>query len=52
MAVTCTLSNHFKFQLASGNIDFDADTFKIILLDSSFTFNKDTHATLADVTAN
>ena len=25
MAVVATLSNHFKFQLASGNIDFDAD---------------------------
>ena len=30
MAVVSTLSNHFKFQLASGNIDFDADVFKII----------------------
>lgn len=52
MAVVSTLSNHFKFQLASGNIDFDADTFKIILMDTSFAFDKDSHATLADVSAN
>jgi len=52
MAVTAILSNHFKFQLNSGNIDFDADTFKIILMNTTFAFNKDAHATLADVTAD
>ena len=52
MAVVATLSNHFKFQLASGNIDFDADVFKIILMDSAFAFDKDTHAALANVSAN
>ena len=52
MAVTMTLSNHFKFQLASGNIDFDADSFKIILMNTTFAFDKDTHATLALVTAD
>ena len=52
MAVVSTLSNHFKFQLASGNIDFDSDIFKIILMDTAFAFDKDSHATLADVSAN
>lgn len=52
MAVVATLSNHFKFQLASGNIDFDSDSFKIILMDTAFAFDKDTHATLALVSAN
>ena len=52
MAATYTTSNHYKFQLASGNIDFDADVFKVILMNTTFTFNKDTHATLADVTAD
>lgn len=52
MAITCTLSNHYKFQLLSGNIDFDADTFKVILMNTTFAFDKDAHATLADVTAN
>lgn len=52
MAVVATLSNHFKFQLASGEIDFDTNTYIIILMDTAFSFDKDTHATLADVTAN
>jgi hypothetical protein len=52
MAVTAVLSNHFKYQNNVGNIDFDADTFKVILMDPAFAFDKDAHATLADVTAN
>jgi hypothetical protein len=52
MPAVSTLSNPFKFPLLSGNIDFDADTFKIILMDASFAFDRDSHATLADVTAH
>lgn len=52
MAVTATVSNHFKFQLASGNIDFDSNVYKVILMNNTFAFDKDTHATLADVTAD
>lgn len=52
MAIVATLSNHFKFKLASGDVDFDADTFKIILMNTTFAFDKDAHATLADVTAD
>ena len=52
MAVTMTLSNRYKYQLMKKKIDLSADTLKIILMDNSFAFNKDTHATLADVTAN
>ena len=52
MAVTYTVSNHFKQQLNKGNVDFDTDVFKIILMNDTFTFDKDAHATLADVTAN
>jgi len=52
MAVTATVSNHFKFQLASGNIDFDSDLFKVILMNTTFSFDKDVHATLANVTAD
>lgn len=48
MAVVSTMSNHGKYQLASGNIDFDADVFKIILMGTTFAFDKDAHATLAD----
>lgn len=46
------VSNHAKYQIVSGNIDFDADTFKIILMATGFTYNKDTHATYADVSAS
>ncbi len=47
--MTPILSNHFTFQLATGKIDFSADTFKIILMSEDFTFDKDSHATLSDV---
>lgn len=54
MAVVATVSNHAKFKIASGDVNFGSggDVFKVILMDSAFAFNKDTHATLADVTAN
>lgn len=52
MAVVCTLSNHFKYQLGKKAIDISADSFKIILVDTSFAFDADAHATLADVTAS
>lgn len=33
-----------------GNIDFDTDTFKCMLVTSAYTENKDTHAKRSDVT--
>ncbi len=51
MATTSTLSNHFKAELFEGNIDLDGDTLKAALLSGEFTFDKDTHATWADVSA-
>lgn len=52
MAVTKTLSNHFKDQLVKGNIDMDGDTFKVILMNTTFAFDPATHDTLSDVTAD
>lgn len=54
MAVTVTLSNHYKYQLAHKLIDLsaDGDTIKICLMADGFTFNPDTHATWADVSAS
>jgi len=52
MAIETTNSNHYKYQLATKKIDFQNDVFKMILMDTDFTFDKDAHATLADVTAN
>ena len=45
-------SNKLKFLLASKIIDFANDSFKIILMQSGFTFNKDTHHGYADVSAS
>lgn len=52
MAVVSTLSNHYKYQKDIGNINLSSDTVKSILMNTTFTFNEDTHATLADVTAD
>jgi len=52
MAVVNTPSNHFKYQLAIGNVDFASDIFKMILMNTTFAFDEDVHATLADVTSD
>lgn len=49
MAVVITVSNHWKYQLGKKAVDVSADTFKIILMNTTFAFDKDAHATLADV---
>ena len=49
MAVVSTLSNHFKYQTMKKQIDFDADEFRMILMQDSFAFDKDTHATYLNV---
>jgi len=50
--MSATVSNKLKFLLASKAIDFANDSFKIILMASGFTFNKDTHHGYADVSAS
>lgn len=52
MATVSTPSNHYKFQKANKQIDLDNDVIKVILMNTTFTFDKDAHATLADVTAD
>jgi len=52
MAITMTLSNHYKFSLMKKLINLDTDTLKIILMNDAFVFDKDAHATLSDVTAD
>lgn len=52
MAIVSTLSNHFKYMKDTKKVDMETDVFKAILMDSTFAFNPDTHATLADVTAH
>jgi len=52
MAVISTLSNYWKYQLGAKQVDVSTDTFKIILMDDTFVFDPDVHATLADVLAS
>jgi len=52
MPVVTTVSNHAKYQIVAGNIDFSSDVFKAILLNTTFAFDKDSHATLADVSSS
>jgi hypothetical protein len=52
LAITATVSNHAKYQLGKKLIDLSADSLIIILMDDTFAFDKDAHATLADVTAS
>lgn len=52
MAVISTPSNFWKYQLGKKLVDVSADTFKIILMDDTFVFDPDVHATLADVIAS
>jgi len=50
--MTTEASNHVKYLLATKAIDFVNDVFKIALMDTGFTFNKDTHAEWADVSGS
>lgn len=45
-------SNKIKYLLATKVIDFANDVFKIALMQSGFTFNKDTHHGYADISGN
>lgn len=42
--------NSFMFDLAAGNIDLNTDTFKIMLVTSTYTPNADTHNRRDDIT--
>lgn len=46
------LSNHFKYQLCIKKIDFSIDVFRAHLMNNVFAFNKDTHATYADISVS
>ena len=55
MAITRTLSNEFKFELGKGSIDLSdatAGAFRVILMNDTFAFNRDTHGTYEDIKAD
>jgi hypothetical protein len=45
-------ANRLKYLVSSGGIDFSSDTFIIILMQSGFVFNKDTHHQYSDVSGS
>lgn len=47
-----TVSNHFLYMLMTKKIDLENDTCKAILMATGFSFNRDTHATLTDVSGS
>ena len=49
MAATAETSNHYKYALLNA---VASNTFKAILMNTTFVFDRDAHATLADVTAS
>jgi hypothetical protein len=50
--VASGIYNSFMDDLAEGRIDLDTDTFYIMLLDSGYTPNKDTHNRRDDIEAD
>jgi hypothetical protein len=49
MAAVADTSNHYKYVLLNA---VSGHTFKAILMNTTFVFDRDAHATLADVTAD
>lgn len=45
-------ANRLKYLVASGSIDFSSDTFIIILMQSGFVFDKDSHHQYSDVSGS
>lgn len=52
MATTVTVSNEFKYEKGKEGVDFSSDTFKLVLLESGFTFDPDTHGTYSDISGD
>jgi hypothetical protein len=45
-------SNHFFYMMFTKKVDLANDSIKVVLMDTGFTFDPDTHATYADVSAS
>ena len=52
MAVTCTLSNHIKYQAYKAALNLSSDSIKVLLARSGFVFAKDDHAKKINVKAS
>lgn len=49
MAITATPANSLFYRLGKKEVDFSADTFKLILMNTGFSFTPATHKKYADV---
>lgn len=47
-----TVPNEFKYDNGKGLNDFSTDVYKIMLMADTFTFDKDAHGTVSDVSAS
>ena len=45
-------SNHYFYELHNADVDYGTHVFKLILMATGFSFNKDTHALYADISAS
>lgn len=52
MSVTSTVANKLKYLMATKKIDFENDTFKICLMDTGYSFDKDAHHYYSDISAS
>lgn len=52
MAIVATYSHQFMMEAVTKEHDLEVDTLKIALMDDTFAFDPDTHATWADCSAN
>lgn len=52
MAVTRTVSNKWKYEMGLGSVDISSDTFKVILMESAFVYDQDTHGLYSDVSGS
>jgi len=49
MALTCTHSNHYKYQLGVAALNLLTNTIRVLLMRSGFVFDKDIHAKLINI---
>lgn len=52
MSATSTVANKLKYLMATKKIDFENDTFKICLMDTGYSFDKDAHHYYSDISAS
>jgi len=52
MAVVCTYSHQFMLEAITKQQDVTSDDLRIILMNTTFEFDPDTHATYSDVSAS